>query len=111
MTFFAEIEQSDSVGFPSYFNNVTGSKVTDILARSELSPGDFLALLSPAAGSLLEDMAQKAHRLTVEHFGRTIVLYTPLYLANYCVNHCIYCGFNALNQIERRQLTLAEVDL
>jgi 2-iminoacetate synthase len=73
--------------------------------------GFSLGLLSPAATGLLENMAQAAHKLTIEHFGRTILLYTPLYLSNYCVNQCVYCGFNQANDIPRRKLTLHEVEL
>ena len=56
-------------------------------------------------------MTQAAHKLTIKHFGRTILLYTPLYLSNYCVNQCVYCGFNQANDIPRRKLTLHEVEL
>lgn len=41
---------------------------------------DFMALISPAATSLLEDMAVEANRLTLERFGNTIQLYIPLYV-------------------------------
>lgn len=67
-------------------------------------------LLSPRAAGYLEPMAQKAHRLTVQHFGRTVLLYTPLYLANHCANHCVYCSFSAQNQLVRKKLTIEEVE-
>ncbi len=87
------------------------SHVSSALTKTELSYRDFLTLLSPEASARLEDMAQAAHRLTVQQFGWTIQLYTPLYLANFCVNYCIYCGFNAANDIPRRKLSLPEVEL
>lgn len=68
------------------------------------------ALLSPVTEDRLEEMAQRAHEITLRHFGRTIQLYTPLYLSNYCDNECVYCGFNAKNDVERKRLTLEEVD-
>ena len=70
---------------------------------------DFMALISPAATSLLEDMAVEANRLTLERFGNTIQLYIPLYVSNYCTNFCVYCGFNHDNDIHRKMLTLEEV--
>lgn len=73
-------------------------------------PERFLALLSPAAEEFLEPMAQKAHALTLRHFGRTVQLYTPMYLSNFCENECVYCGFNARNGMPRRTLTLSEVE-
>ena len=63
------------------------------------------ALLSPAAEPFLEELAQKARAVTSRHFGNTVYLFTPLYLANYCENYCIYCGFNCYNPIHRLQLT------
>jgi 2-iminoacetate synthase len=66
----------------------------------------FLALVSPAAQGYLEEMAQLAHQLTVQRFGRTIKLYAPLYLSNYCTNSCRYCGFNKDNKFQRTRLTI-----
>lgn len=90
--------------------SVTDGDVRRVLGKQTLSPSDFLCLLSPAAEAHLEQMAQKAHTLTISQFGRTMVLFTPLYLSNFCTNSCLYCGFNQNNRIARRQLTLAEVD-
>ncbi|EGO63387.1 2-iminoacetate synthase ThiH [Acetonema longum] len=88
-----------------------GSKTIErILGQDRLLPTDFLALLSPAAQPYLEAMAQKARRLTVQHFGKTILLYTPLYLSDYCSNQCQYCGFNVRNPLKRKQLSLEEVE-
>ncbi|MDO8490446.1 MAG: 2-iminoacetate synthase ThiH [Dehalococcoidia bacterium] len=111
MTFYDEIVRLGGMDLAGFLERVTPSHVTNVLAKSDLQSQDFLALLSPQAAPFLEDMAQAAHRLTLQHFGRTILLYTPLYLSNYCVNQCVYCGFNATNTIERRKLTLAEVEL
>ncbi len=70
---------------------------------------DFLALLSPAAAPHLEAMAQRAQQETLRHFGRAVQLITPLYLANYCTNHCVYCGFCATNRIERTMLQAQDI--
>jgi 2-iminoacetate synthase len=66
------------------------------------------ALISPAAQEYLEEMARSAHELTVRRFGRTIRLYAPLYVSNYCSNSCLYCGFNRLNQFERTRLSIEQ---
>jgi 2-iminoacetate synthase len=68
----------------------------------------LLALISPAAENYLEQMAQLAHQLTIQRFGRTIRLYAPLYLSNYCTNSCRYCGFNKDNKFRRTRLTIAQ---
>lgn len=82
--------------------------VQRVLARETLRPQDLAVLLSPAATSYLEPMAKKAQALTIRHFGRTIGLFTPLYLANFCSNRCLYCSFNAENKIVRSKLTIEQ---
>ena len=79
------------------------------------SPDRILALISPAAEDYIEQMAQAAQKLTIQRFGKTIRLYAPLYLSNYCVNSCLYCGFNKDSRSQRKRLTieqaLAEADI
>ncbi len=70
---------------------------------------DFMALVSPAAGMLLEEMAQCSHRLTLKRFGNVMQLYIPLYLSNECQNICTYCGFSLDNKLAR--ITLNEEQL
>ncbi|MCA9398233.1 MAG: 2-iminoacetate synthase ThiH [Candidatus Omnitrophica bacterium] len=77
-----------------------------ITSFSEQSIADVLQNNDPV---FLEDLAQKAHRLTQQYFGRTISLYAPLYLSNYCSSHCTYCGFKSKNRIPRFKLTVEEM--
>jgi 2-iminoacetate synthase len=72
------------------------------------SPERLLAFVSPAAEEFIEEMAQAAHRLTVQRFGRTIQLYAPLYLSNYCKGTCLYCGYKADNKFARTRLSIEE---
>ena len=71
---------------------------------------DFKALLSPAAEPFLEEMAQKARIETSKHFGNTVYMFTPLYIANYCENYCVYCGFNCYNNIKRMKLNMEQIE-
>lgn len=71
---------------------------------------DFKALLSPAAEPFLEEMAHLAQAETRKHFGNSVYLFTPLYIANYCENYCVYCGFNCYNRINRKKLTYEEIE-
>ncbi len=88
----------------------TDADVKRALSKDRLNLDDFGALLSPVAINRLEEMAIKAQGETKKHFGNTICLFTPLYIANYCENYCIYCGFNCKNKIHRAKLTLEEID-
>ena len=80
-----------------------------IILKDFFSPEDIISLLSPAAEEFLELLAQKAARITKDFFGKTIQLYTPMYLSNQCQNCCQYCGFNAQHQINRITLDLKEI--
>ncbi len=71
---------------------------------------DFGALLSPAAEPLIEEIAAEAQRETRAHFGNSVYMFTPLYIANYCENYCIYCGFNCKNKIKRAQLDQKQIE-
>lgn len=69
----------------------------------------FKDLISPEAESRLETLAHIAQQMTQMNFGKTIQLYTPLYLSNECINTCTYCGFSAPNKIRRKTLTPDQV--
>ncbi len=90
---------------------VTPESIERALERERLSLEDFAALISPLISfDQLERLAWRAHRLTCQRFGRTILLFAPLYLSNECCNGCRYCGFNAGNRLLRRTLTAAEIE-
>ncbi len=93
------------------FSRVTAADIRQAIDAGSPGTGHFLALLSPLAQDFLEEMAQKAHQLTLKYFGRTIQLYTPLYLSNYCENQCVYCGFNSHNAMSRKKLSPEEVEM
>ncbi len=80
---------------------VTSEEVEFVLQKEVRRPDDFLVLISPVAAPFIEQMAKISQNLTRKRFGKTIQLYIPLYLSNYCDNHCVYCGFNHNNKFER----------
>ena len=91
------------------YTRYTDADVKAALEHTTCSLEDFKALLSPAAAPFLEEMARKAHGETQRHFGNTVYLFTPLYIANYCENYCVYCGFNCYNHIQRMKLTMEQI--
>lgn len=90
-------------------NSYTKTDVFNALNKKIRTIEDFGALLSPVAGNFLEEIARVSQAETRAHFGNNISLFTPLYIANYCDNHCIYCGFNVKNKIERAKLSEEEI--
>lgn len=118
MEYLPGMEQIDSdvrENVMSHMNSYEPDKYTarDVQAALEhetCSIDDFKALLSPAAEPFLERMAQRARLETSKHFGNTVYLFTPLYIANYCENYCVYCGFNCYNHINRMKLTPEQIE-
>ena len=100
------IEQMDSFDYSKY----TEKDVKEALRHDKCTIEDFKALLSPAAEPFLEQMAEKARLETSKHFGNTVYLFTPLYIANYCENYCVYCGFNCYNHIKRMKLSMDGIE-
>lgn len=88
----------------------TAKDVRRALLHTDKTPEDFGALLSPAAMPFLEEIAQQAQLETRKHFGNSIYMFTPIYIANYCENYCIYCGFNCHNKIRRAKLNADEIE-
>lgn len=99
----AEVEKYD-------YNTYTNRDVENALAKDSINYDDLKALLSPAAQNYLEQMAVRAKAETMKHFGNSVCLFTPLYIANYCENECVYCGFNCKNKIHRGKLNYEEIE-
>ena len=92
------------------YQTYTEKDVKAALEHRTCSVEDFKALLSPAAEPFLEQMAERARWETSKHFGNTVYLFTPLYIANYCENYCVYCGFNCYNHINRMKLNMEQIE-
>lgn len=92
------------------YTSFTADDVRSALRADVLSPRDFQALLSPAAEPFIEELAQRAQAETRKHFGNSVMMFTPVYIANYCENYCIYCGFNCHNKINRAKLSADEIE-
>ena len=100
----ADVLATDLDGLRHMVEGATASDVERALRTRRRDLADFAALLSPAAGDRLEEMASQAHAVTTRRFGRVVRLFAPLYLSNQCVSTCTYCGFSAPNEIVRRTL-------
>ncbi len=113
---FAEIiDRWSWVETENRFNTFTTSDVQVVLSKAkrnsrQLSPEDFMVLISPAAEPYLEDMAALSMYFTRERFGKTISLYIPMYVSNACTNKCVYCGFNHDNSLQRTTLTMEQIE-
>jgi len=105
MSFYNEIRRFRWQEIEHEILGRTPASVERALTAQILGLDGLISLLSPAAERTLEEMAQRAHLLTEQRFGRVISLFAPLYLSNECTNSCVYCGFNVQNPVDRLTLT------
>src|SRR5947208_14894006 len=96
-----ECAEIQSVSFAAILDNIA-------MSRSAVVRG-FASLLTPKTDAELDALADRARELTLQHFGRTMRLFAPLYLSNECINSCRYCGFSRENPILRVTLSVEEV--
>ncbi len=92
----------------------TAEKVREVLqkslAKNRLTLEDTAVLVNTTDPMLVEEIKAAARKLKKEVYGNRIVLFAPLYVGNYCVNNCKYCGFAASNRKALRK-TLSNEEL
>ncbi len=109
MSFVAEFNSLPLAALVKKSLATTAEVAREAVNKSHPTLADFAALISPAAGGMLETLGQRAHLKTQQRFGKTIRLFAPLYVSNECINNCSYCGFSRDNPILRVTLALDEV--
>jgi 2-iminoacetate synthase len=110
MSFYNKIQKYKNFDFTTFVDTFSDNEIINIINKENLSEQDFLALLSPKALNHIEKIACKANKIAINNFGKSILLYAPLYVSNFCVNNCLYCGFSTKNNIERELLTFEEIE-
>ncbi|MEQ8182170.1 MAG: radical SAM protein, partial [Smithellaceae bacterium] len=75
-----------------------------------LSPEDVAVLLQTEDDELIGMIFQAAHKIKKNIYGNRLVLFAPLYIANFCSNNCLYCGFRRDNkELKRVALTMEQI--
>ncbi len=111
MSFLNHLNQYPKSNVHQMILEATPEQIDAALKSPRLSIENFAHLLSPQiSDGQLETMAGRAHSITQQRFGRTILLYAPIYLSNECHNGCKYCGFSADNHLMRKTLAMDEVE-
>ena len=77
--------------------------------RAGLSHKDIAVLLQIEDEKQLKEMYKLAGEIKESIYGKRIVIFAPLYVSDYCVNNCVYCGYKRCNKFTRRKLTQEEV--
>lgn len=79
------------------------------LKKKGLSLEEIGYLLNTDNPLLMKKIFEAAHKIKKDIYGERLVLFAPLYISNFCVNDCEYCGFHRRNPMLRKKLTLKEV--
>ncbi len=91
----------------------TGEQVEGIIEKARqargLTPQEAAVLLEVSAPELMKKIFHAAKEIKEKIYGKRIVIFAPLYLSNYCVNNCGYCGYRHDNKISRRRLSFQEI--
>ncbi|MCE5198317.1 MAG: [FeFe] hydrogenase H-cluster radical SAM maturase HydG [Armatimonadota bacterium] len=74
-----------------------------------LTHREAAVLFNVTSPEILEDVFTLARKIKEHIYGRRIVMFAPLYLSDYCVNKCTYCGYNHDHCMTRRKLTQEEL--
>lgn len=111
MNFLEQIQKYPQAAVLQMITESDPARIDNILCRRQISIDDFACLLNPTiSADQLERLAVRSQQITRQRFGRTILLYAPIYLSNECLNGCRYCGFNADNDLLRKTLNLTEIE-
>jgi 2-iminoacetate synthase len=96
-----ETEQASKKDVEAVLNKVKG--------RNGLSHKDIAVLLQIEDQDQINEMFKAAGQIKESIYGNRIVVFAPLYVSNYCVNNCTYCGYKKDNEFPRRKLTREEI--
>ncbi len=76
-----------------------------------LNHREAAVLLSIEDEELLEEIYNIAGYIKDKIYGERIVMFAPLYISNYCVNNCEYCGYKHDNKnMKRKKLTMEQLE-
>lgn len=75
-----------------------------------LTPYETAVLLENHDKETIKSLFAAAHEVKEKIYGKRLVFFAPLYISNYCINNCSYCGYRKDNEITRRRLDLHEIE-
>jgi 2-iminoacetate synthase len=87
----------------------------DIIKKSlklkGLSPEETAILLECEDAEIIQEIFKTARVIKETIYGKRLVLFAPLYITNYCINNCLYCGFRTDNKsLKRKRLSLKQIE-
>lgn len=93
--------------------NPSKEQIKEVLNRAKNREGldykDIAILLQAEDEKDLKEIYSLAGEIKKDIYGKRVVVFAPLYVSDYCVNNCVYCGYKRDNKFNRRRLTMDEV--
>ena len=108
---FIDVEEIEAfLAGPKTCKEEVEAVVAKSLNKQRLSLQDTATLIKADDSQSISIIKQAARRLKEAVYGNRIVLFAPLYVGNYCVNNCVYCGFHMKNK-DAVRITLSREQL
>lgn len=94
--------------------NTSEEDLIAIIEKAEkalgLTPIEVAKLLNAESKAVTDRIFKAAHTIKEKIYGKRVVIFAPLYVSNYCVNACAYCGYGCNNkEMVRKKLTKDEI--
>lgn len=77
--------------------------------KEKITALDIAKLLFLEEKDLIQEMFEVAGKIKRDVYGNRVVLFAPLYISDFCVNNCVYCGYKKDNVFHRRRLSMDEI--
>ncbi len=91
----------------------TDEEINTILQKAKglkgLSHSEIASLLMTEDKKHLKEIFKVAGDIKNSIYGNRVVIFAPLYVSDYCVNNCTYCGYKRENSFCRKRLTRDEI--
>lgn len=108
-----KINRSYIISLIDSIPNVTDNEIENVLEKANQQKGlthqDVAVLLATKKTEHIQQIFSIAEKIKQDIYGKRIVIFAPLYVSDYCVNKCTYCGYQIDNEFPRRRLTQEEV--
>lgn len=93
--------------------NPTSEEIDAILVKARAAQGlthqEVAKLLQVNDETTLQELFKVAGEIKKKIYGNRIVMFAPLYISDFCINNCVYCGYRRDNTFPRRRLSIAEI--
>ncbi len=95
-------------------DNASPDEIRVILEKAKALKGlthdEVAKLIHVEDPQLMKEIFDVAGAIKQIIYGKRVVMFAPLYISNFCVNNCTYCGYQNHNKFARRKLNKAEIE-